>query len=82
MIHLDTEGFLVEIKECEIFIHNQKGLSYYRIDKYFTDLKLKEIVIDNYIYFDLVFKSTGNKFDLLIIKNRNFIGTKILEIIF
>lgn len=57
MIHLDTEGFLVEIKECEIFIHNQKGLSYYRIDKHFTDLKLKEIVIDNYIYFDLVFKS-------------------------
>ena len=57
MIHLDTEGFLVEIKGCEIFIHNQKGLSYYRIDKYLTDLKLKEIVIDNYIYFDLVFKS-------------------------
>jgi hypothetical protein len=58
MIHLDTEGFLIEIQENnnDIFIYKQEHLNYYRIEKYFTDLKLKEIVIDNYIYFDLSFK--------------------------
>jgi hypothetical protein len=59
MIHLDTDGFLVEKQKNDnvIFIYKQEHLNYYRIDKYFfADLKLKEVVIDNYIYFDLALK--------------------------